>query len=318
MSRREGESKVEYLIRRLKFKCIFNSRHNSDAATDFIPHVLELYGFHTLSEEKKHEALTSWRFSSSKGYERIGNKTSVLEVTIKKHKEQWLEVLLPLTPVHRISENNIPADLIRMGHSYTGMQSFLYATQARWKPEGCDCVDHNMVNPNNETKQCVTVNLASSILSAELFHYAIRKRAIGCVKYLLQKTPNLMKINVNGRTALHVALMDEQYVFNDVFTMRAPIANTCLMLSDVYSKNINPCIISYATSMSPGHEHDISAYRDEMANTLLHLLYSRSFLTQVGDSAYLLYCTRMLISAGLDPSDRNIDNERPIDILMQQ
>ena len=154
-----------------------------------IQSVLTKYGFDDLSEDDKLEYLMNLEYDAEE--RRYVQKTSpsLMEMIIHKDNVSCLKALLPLIPLQNIDNHIIHSQLTGI-ISKKLMRHTLRKHKVRSRSEACNCSNHNAKKPDDATQLCVVMQLAFTMLAAELFSYGCEKNSLKCMEYLLEKAPD--------------------------------------------------------------------------------------------------------------------------------
>ena len=277
--------------------------------------ILDTYGFHDLPETDKELILTDWL--TVKGFQ-------VWTEVFKNDNLNCLKILLPLTPLSNVNKDNIPSELAWI-ESPEWMQNVFHENKARWNPEGCECVNHNMENPNIETKLCIMKELAFSMLASVLFSIACKSgNAKNCMLYLLEIAPNLTNMKVahcDNRLPFDTALMERCPIAEVLLERRAPVGNLGKVLETLFAWKANSVIpdVTVKTSielMKDKHE-ELQRYRDGSGNSLLYCLHGHNAIRcdGYGHEQDFLY-TKQLLECGIDPMEKKTFGYSVLDCIL--
>ena len=280
-------------------------------------------GYHHLPEHEKPPFLMKFKIKFKITVHVQYQQCPLWQHIMQNDKIDCMKALLQLTPLIPMQNHSIPSEYPWV-ESLESMKEVLYKEQARWSPEGCVCVNHDEGNLNEETQLCLMKDLAFTMLASELFCLGLycnfnKYKPKHCMKYLLDKAPNLITMKTFKLPLLYCALKYHPSVAELLLETHLPVRNATHTLAYIFSKWNDYSILEKATHiLGKDNVKQIGSFRDHDGNTLLHKLFLREPSYVVSDQPGPFKNTlKLLLYFGVDPARMNSIGQTVFDIATE-
>ncbi len=310
----DDTEKIQRFVDDVIAECQDKGDNNADILS-----VLERHGYEQFSDAEKLLAMKGEVFHVRWDQYLREQEPSLLTQMVQEDNVNCVKSLLPFIPL-TINPYNISSDLTWTG-SCEEENNRLLMNKARWSPEVCHCEYHNVFDPDDSVKLCIMTQLASSSLAAEMFVDGCKTKANKCLKYLLKKAPNLVKLKgVDGVFyPLVAALSYGANIWRTLLKRKAPYGHLVDLVLDVVYKSQNKRSVKFVTeTYLRGREDELISYRDARGNTILHKLLSLAPYLKLAekDKTFAFKIVKQLLELNVDIFARNNNNDSALDQML--